>query len=269
MKDQLRYKLRGIAYSLECLNPFCDTIMARDLPLGLRLETYKRDAVGRGLYRRGVHEPALTKFLLSTFSNGPSCNFIDAGANIGYFTGVMSKLAGRAGKVLAIEPEPQNVRLLERNINLNGLTNVELHACAIGAGEGTARLGLYKAVNRGRHSLVDVGKRVSIDVPVRRLDGLTKKPGGATSWSLLKIDVEGYEGFALDGAAETLSHTEILVTEYSPEYLRKAGFEPALFFENLSRRFSRIFRVRETDLVEVTAAECLRSENQVDLVFRR
>jgi FkbM family methyltransferase len=269
MNDQFRYKLRGLTYSLECLNPFRRTIVASNLPLDLRLETYKRDAVGRGLYRRGVHEPALTQMLLNTFSKRTECNFIDVGANIGYFTGLMSRLAGPAGKVLAIEPEPQNLKLLKRNIALNHLTNVEVHACALGAAGRTARLGLYKAANRGRHSLVDLGSRPSIEVPVRKLDELTSKTSGVTSWSLVKIDVEGYEGFVLDGASETLARTESLVMEYSPDYLSKADFDPAKIFETLSAHFSRIFRIGENDVVQVTAAECLRYQTQIDLLFMR
>ncbi len=271
MNDQLQYKIRGLAYWLECSNPFSRTITAGNLPLGLRLQGYKRDAVGRGLYKRGVHEPGLTKFLLNTFSNAAGSSFIDAGANIGYFSCLLSKLAGPTGKILAIEPEPQNLRLLENNIKINHLTNVEVHACALGAREGSARMGLYKAANRGRHSLLDLGGYKSfIEVPVRRLDDLARKAGeGVKSWSLVKMDLEGYEGFAFDGAAETLSRTEILAMECAPQYWKKAGVDPATIFEKLSAHFSHIYRFEKTDLVEVTAQECSRNENTIDLVLRR
>ncbi len=268
--SQRNYKLRGLTYWLGCANPFSRTITARDLPLGLSLETYKRDAVGRGLYKRGVHEPALTQFLLDNFSKAAESNFIDVGANIGYFACLMSKLAGPSGKVLAFEPEPQNFKLLERNIEINRLTNVEAHACALGAREGAARLGLYKAANRGRHSLVDSEGKSSVEVPVRRLDDVTRESApGVQSWSLVKIDVEGYEGLVLNGAAETLARTEILVIEYSPEYLKKSGVGSETIFENLSLHFSRIFHIQEARLVEVNVAECLKNAVQMDLVFRR
>ena len=79
MNLRLRYALRGWAYWAECANPFRATVTARKLPLGLRIQGYKRDAVGRGLYRRGVHEPGLTTFLLHTFSIAPGSNFLDVG----------------------------------------------------------------------------------------------------------------------------------------------------------------------------------------------
>src|SRR6202142_2416350 len=175
------------------------------------MRAYKRDAVGRGLYRRKVHEPALTKFLLMRFANSAEKNFIDVGANIGYFSCLLAKLAGPAGKVLAIEPEPQNLKLLEQNIKITNLTNVVVHSGALGAREGSAMLGLYKASNRGRHSILDTDAKARIHVPVRTLDDVARNSGkNVSSWSLVKIDVEGYEGFVLDGAREILPRIETL-----------------------------------------------------------
>ncbi len=83
------------------------------------------------------------------------------------------------------------------------------------------------------------------------------------------MDVEGYEPFVIAGAKETLSRTQILVLEYSPQLLRKAGVDPASLFDTLSKNFSRIFRIENAELVEVTLADCLGSETQVELAFER
>jgi FkbM family methyltransferase len=270
MNDRLQYEIRGIRYWLKCLNPLSSTIRVRELPLGIRLQAYKRDALGRGLYRRKTHEPGLTKLLLTRFAGAAENNFIDVGANIGYFSCLMSLLAGPAGRVLAIEPEPGNLKLLERNVEFNRLTNVEIHSCAAGATEGSAMLGLYKPSNRGRHSMVDQNMKSTIKVPIKKLDDLTRKVGdGATIWSLMKIDVEGYEPFVIEGARETLSRTKTLVIEYSPDFLRKAGIDPASLFDALSANFSRVFRFENANLVEVTVKDCLASETQVELLFER
>lgn len=271
MNHALRYKLRGLAYWAECANPFSGTVTARRLPLGLRIAGYKRDAVGRGLYRRGVHEEGLTRFLLETFGDGAARNFLDVGANIGYFSCLMAKLAGPPGKVVAIEAEPQNVLLLTRNLKNNGIGNVAVHACAVGAADGTARMGLYKAANRGRHSLVDLDNcKVFVDVPVRRLDDLLKESAPEVkSWALMKMDVEGYESFVIDGATQTLSRTEFLAMEYAPKYWNMACVNPADVFAKLSACFSRIFQWQQTRLVETTVEHCLRSQTTIDLLFRR
>lgn len=49
---------------------------------------------------------------------------IDAGANIGIFTVMSSVLVGDSGLVLAIEPDPENLSGLKKNIELNNLRNV-------------------------------------------------------------------------------------------------------------------------------------------------
>jgi FkbM family methyltransferase len=270
MNARLQYEIRGWAYWAKCLNPIRNTITIRNLPLGLQLRAYKRDAVGRGLYRRKIHEPSLTKLLLDRFANPGSRNFIDVGANIGYFSCLMSKLAGPAGKVLAVEPEPQNLALLEQNIQVNRLANVAVLPCALGAREGTAMLGLYKPANRGRHSLLENNAKSRIEVRVRTLDEVAGAAGeNVTSWSLAKIDVEGYEGFVIEGAKETLSRIETLVMEFSPALLKMTGRDPAAILAALSANFSRIYRVEAAGLQRITADDCLGTDRQVELVFER
>jgi FkbM family methyltransferase len=270
MNARLQYEIRGWAYWAKCLYPLRNTITIKNLPLGLHLRAYKRDAVGRGLYRRKIHEPNVTKLLLTRFASFRDRNFIDVGSNIGYFTCLLSKLAGPAGKVLSVEPEPQNFKLLEQNIAINNLKNVTVHPCALGAAEGSAMLGLYKSSNRGRHSFLETDAKSRINVPVKTLDHLAREFGNnCKSWSLVKIDVEGYEGFVIDGAKETLPRIELLVMEFSPALLKKAGRDAGSMFHILSSLFSRIYRIGATDLIEVTAEECLKSENQLELVFER
>jgi len=49
---------------------------------------------------------------------------VDGGASIGYFTVLLSKLVGPQGKVIAIEPDPNSVAFIEKNIEANELDNV-------------------------------------------------------------------------------------------------------------------------------------------------
>jgi FkbM family methyltransferase len=270
MNARLQYELRGWAYWAKCLNPLRNTITIKHLPMGLQMRAYKRDAVGRGLYRRKIHEPFLTKFLFERFTGSAQRNFIDVGANIGYFTCLMSKFAGPAGKVLAVEPEPNNLKLLRQNISANNLKNVEVFPCAVGASEGSAMLGLYKPSNRGRHSILDTTAKEQVKVPLRTLDEISSSSGASVqSWSLLKIDVEGYEAFVIDGAKETLSRVEALVMEFSPALLKKSGADPAAILGLLSGHFTRIYRIAATDMARVAVDDCLESDQQTELWFER
>ena len=43
----------------------------------------------------------------------------DIGANIGYYVLMQSKLIGKKGKILAVEPVRKNMKLLKKNLELN------------------------------------------------------------------------------------------------------------------------------------------------------
>ncbi len=49
---------------------------------------------------------------------------VDVGAHAGHYTLISSKRVGANGKVIAIEADPSNFEILNRNIKLNGLTNI-------------------------------------------------------------------------------------------------------------------------------------------------
>ena len=214
-------------------------------------------------------KPGLTKFLLEQFSTPTPKNFLDLGANIGYFSCLPGKLAGPAGTVVSIEPERFNRALLEENLRRNCITNVTVHACAVGAADGTAKLGIYKPANRGRHSMVDLENcKTFLEVPVHRLDDLLRQ-SRVQFWDLLKIDVEGYEPFVFDGAQETLSRTQMLAMEFLPEAWRKSGVNAGEVFRKLRANFSRVYRFENSTLQEIGWDDCARSQRAIDLLLRR
>src|SRR5689334_3802567 len=57
---------------------------------------------------------------------GPGDLFVDIGANIGYFSVLAARSVGAEGRVIAIEPAPPTVAKLRDNLDLNGLSNVEV-----------------------------------------------------------------------------------------------------------------------------------------------
>ena len=79
----------------------------------------------------------------------PGQNFLDVGANIGYYT-CLAAARSPDGQVYAFEPDPDNFLLLQKNIELNNLDNVSASQAALSDKAGT--LTLYKsAENLGDH----------------------------------------------------------------------------------------------------------------------
>jgi len=140
---------------------------------------------------------------------------VDVGANTGYNTVYAARLVGPWGRVIAIEPAADNVRVLRHNVSANCLTNVIVHAVAAGRIHEVRDLflrGDVSAVNSlfaesVYASVTDVDR-----VPVAPLDALVN--GDA---DLVKIDVEGAELDVLAGMTRLLASAPIQLTvEWHP-----------------------------------------------------
>lgn len=214
----------SLHYLLARMNPLAAQAWATHRASGLRFRVNLRDVVGRTILRRTSYEPELTAWLLAGFEQGAGGIFIDVGANIGWFS-LHAARSGKVSRVLAIEPDAGNQGLLQANIRGNGLeSRIDAISCAAGAEPGLARLHQYKASNRGRHSLVVQHGHGSSWVPVLPLDALVERMGaGDAPIAAIKIDVEGYEPWVLDGAASTLQRAEALLIELSPDLTGGGG----------------------------------------------
>lgn len=141
---------------------------------------------------------------------------VDAGANVGFFTVLMSKLVGDRGRVLAIEPDPRNLGKLRKNLDINSCKNVELWPYAIGRTRGEALL--FAASDNGQSTIYGEDTHGSFGVMVDTLDGaLIRLPNRP---ALIKLDIEGSETAAL----ETLSFKcPCIISELNSSALQRAG----------------------------------------------
>ena len=135
----------------------------------------------------------------------PGGTFVDIGGNKGDFALIAAQeLAGR-GRVVCVEPAPDNVRWIRKSVDRNGYRNVEVVEAALTDHEGDATLHLGPL--SGWHSLAEAAVERSvgdITVPATTLDRLLADLA-IERVDVLKIDVEGGEGEVLGGASQLLS----------------------------------------------------------------
>ncbi|CAN7460908.1 FkbM family methyltransferase [Pseudoxanthomonas sp. LjRoot143] len=142
-------------------------------------------------------------------------HLIDVGANIGIIV-IPAIARGLVKSATAIEPHPENVRLLYTNLALNGvLDRTRVLAQAVGAESGVMLLLDESPVDSSIHAIGDTG----IATPSSKLDDLELPCKGALLW----MDIEGYEGHALHGASNLLALGVPVVCEFNPRLLSKAG----------------------------------------------
>jgi FkbM family methyltransferase len=166
----------------------------------------------------------------------PGDHVVDVGANIGDTVLTASMQVGRSGHVVGLEPHPRTFSFLQENIKLNGIANVKLINSAVGAASGTVR---FSDDRRDDMNRVEGG---DLEVAIERLDVLVP---GTMPLALLKLDVEGYEKFVLDGAAEVLERAQCVYFEVSALHFRRFGCTTQDLLQLLHCKGFRLFRFRE------------------------
>jgi FkbM family methyltransferase len=149
----------------------------------------------------GLHEFADMAFVLHFLRAGDL--FADVGANVGSYTVLASGVTGC--RTVAFEPDPTTAAALERNIILNKISEqVELRISAVGDRDGEARFSV--GLDTQNHVVTDANG-IGRFVPMQTLDRVLFASGRIPS--LIKIDVEGYEGEVLRGACAVLAAPEL------------------------------------------------------------
>jgi FkbM family methyltransferase len=179
----------------------------------------------------------------------PKGRVLDVGANIG----IMTALLGRKNPQLeihAFEPIPENFKVLTKVCHKFSIDHVVLHHLALGNSPGSLKMimpTLGDARQQGlSHVMTDPNEQGQVyDVAVTTLDSLFGADEKRISG--IKLDVENFEYFVLEGAKRILrQHKPIIYVElWDNENRTKCinllsdhGYKPYLFDGNKLQQFS-------------------------------
>ncbi|MBS0640790.1 MAG: FkbM family methyltransferase [Acetobacteraceae bacterium] len=175
--------------------------------------------VGYDLLERGRFNPAEIQLALSILDlrrqySGDGVFALDCGANIGTHAVEWARRMTGWGSLYAIEPQERVYYALAGNLALNNCFNARALCAAVGAATGQLRipvldhsreasfgsLELRPRANQERiGQTADYSENGTVEVPVFSIDSLE-----LARVDLIKIDVEGMEMDALDGASSTI-----------------------------------------------------------------
>jgi len=157
--------------------------------------------------------------------------FVDVGANVGYYSLKLAKdYSNEEVDIIAIEAHPGNYKALNKNIELNHFKHVTTINKAVSNHKGIATL--YDRVdtrNRIRSEFYSLSTDFihdlnfvpsdgsSLQVECDTLDNILEEK----RVDILKIDIEGGEVFALEGAGKTLKKVRKLIVEVHGHNLEK------------------------------------------------
>ncbi len=216
-----------------------------------------RPGLDRDLLLHGIREPVATGHIMRILR--PDDVVLEAGANIGYYSLIESKICR---KVYAVEPHPENFSRLQQHLKMNGADNVEAYNLAFGPADGELHLECSPLSNWHSCLGADPNGKSVITVPGRSIDSFVNERETPT---FLRMDIEGFEVEALKGAANTLRRLRGLFIElHSPnltymqiqetlDMIAVAGLSPSLIIQydwpGLSQVYSpaRIEEIRRGD----------------------
>jgi len=192
-------------------------------PLHLYIHGERDTHVSRRIREQGVWEPCESELVLNLLRPGDV--FVDAGANIGYFTLLAASRVGPRGQVFAFEPDPDNFQLLAANVELNAMTGrVTAVQAALAEHSGAGRLYLSRH-NLGDHR-VFAADDARDSLPIMRIRGGEYLAGRVERVDLVKVDTQGSEYHVITGLMPwlaTLGTPPRFIVELTPHALRHAG----------------------------------------------
>lgn len=192
----------------------------------------------------------------------PGSVAIDVGANWGAWTHELVKYVGR---VEAFEPMPRLAAILRRGLSAD---KVRVHEAAVSSEPGTAHLRVprlnlgYSTIeqsNRQERHVVGDGPIEEIAVPMVRIDDLA-----LTDVSFLKMDVEGHEVAAIEGALETIRRCRpTLVIESETRHNAEAPPRLIALIRPLGYRVSKLVKGRQVDIPDGTHPDTVPGRNLI------
>jgi FkbM family methyltransferase len=187
--------------------------------------------------RLGTIRPAEYELVLSAILDErlrPGMTIVDIGAHVGLHTLRFVDRIGKGGRVIAVEPSPANASLLRTHLYWNGCQNVTVVEAAIGEAEGEIEFGFRPdPTDPGAFAnsiAYDVGGHKA-KVRLTTIDSVCH----GCSPDLIKIDVEGAELSAVEGARETISRSSpVLIIAVHPDAMSALGTSPVQLVQLLN-----------------------------------
>ncbi len=177
-------------------------------------------------------------------------NVVDIGANIGFYTKLLSKKVGDNGNVYAFEPSEENYEKLKRNTS--HLENVTITKAAVGNTNNKLKLYLSDDLNVDHRTYPTEDWRRTVEVDCIRLDDFFQKN---RKIDFIKLDVQGFEYQAILGMQEIIEENPgvRILFEFWPFGLNQARSDPRKLIEVLKGWGFRLHLLSKEGLIDYPA----------------
>jgi FkbM family methyltransferase len=231
------------------------------------------EQLSRALYVSGTYEPNTLCVLRRYLREGSV--FLDVGAHAGVMSLAASRWLGGTGRVYAFEPSLREYRRLLESVDLSHVSNITAVRAAVGATSGRGRLRVADAPHSGLNTLGDRFAYSSVSESSREsaeivtLDDFVRRRG-ISRIDVIKLDIEGGETAALEGAMQVLRCARpVIVVEVNASALDASGTRPSDIDELLLAADYRGFAINEADSSLMPVARIAELDEQNVVVLPR
>lgn len=187
------------------------------------------DYIGAHILKSKSYEPHVTTVVKDLLKEGDV--FLDIGANVGYFTMLASSLVKSSGKVIAFEPNPQNLQLIYTSMLESNIGNVDIYPYAVSDKKAILR---FTTVGSNGGVVTDSSKaqQYYFLVPAIVADEVL---ASEEKINLIKIDIEAHEPFAIRGMEKLIRKLKPkIITEFHPWAMKLNNLEaPEAYLKQL------------------------------------
>ena len=235
----------------------------------------ENDIVSNQISEKGFWEARETRnflFSLSYYSQKKNISknhiyILDIGANIGWF----SLFFGKKGyKIISFEPSFSNYYILLKNFCMNKEINITI--INSGLDNVTKNSSLYHPLyNIGNAYTYDAAKKLNLknyikeDIKFSKLSDYIPYLSNK-NLALIKLDIEGCEGKALEGGIDLIIkyHIPFIFMEWTPDLMKVKGSDPKLFLEMLENNGYKI-SIKDFLSKQFSSMEQLLKEKEINI----
>jgi len=211
LSDKLIYLKTSFRHALKY--SFLKALSPKDLVISMMGKRIAfREFTGEiGCFKEIYKDKCYTLYSGFDPSNQKDKIIFDIGANIGLYTLQIATACPKC-RIYSFEPNPEVFSRLSKNIGLNKLQNVKAYNIGFGERAGKAFMDFQESTVLGQVSYESGKYEIQLDT----IDDFVDREK-VTKIDILKIDAEGFELLILKSASKTLTITERIVMECSPQ----------------------------------------------------
>lgn len=226
------------------------------------LASNKKNKTSHALLKKCDFDDQSELQLIKLISDKKKIFLLDCGCNYGFYSFYTASLSQK-NLVISIEASPTTAKDFENNLNLNELDNIDLKKFAISNNDHTL-VTFNESRNDWESSLThnEFDENKTIKVETRKIDTILKNKKLSDYIVLIKLDIEGHEFQAIEGAKDIIKeYKPIIIIEFS-SYIFKKNEKAFDYFQNFLKEFN--YNIYDTKKKLIPISNIIELINKLD-----